>query len=78
VVDVEVAASLARKQQGRVRAVPDPLERLERPQLEWYGPRARFRLRHLQLAAGEGTADIDDSLVSVNIAFLEGDPFGGP
>jgi hypothetical protein len=34
VVDVEVAASLARKQQGRVRAVPDPLERLERPQLE--------------------------------------------
>jgi hypothetical protein len=31
-----------------------------------------------QLAAGEGTAGIDDSLVSVNIAFLEGDPFGGP
>ena len=35
VVDVDVASPLTGKQQRRAVAVPDPVERLERPRLEW-------------------------------------------
>jgi hypothetical protein len=54
VMDVGVAAALAGKQQRRAVAALDPVERVERAGLQWDGPRARLRLRDLQLAAGKG------------------------
>src|SRR6476646_10749033 len=74
VVDVEVAASLARKQQRRTVAVPDPVECVEGTRLQRYGSHARLRLRELELAAGERAADIDDPLLAVNVALLECGP----
>src|SRR5262249_50120895 len=60
VVDVEVAAALAGKEQWRTVAVPDSIERLESPRLQRDRSRAGFRLRDLQLTSREGAAHVDD------------------
>jgi hypothetical protein len=57
-VDVDVAAAFARKQQRRAVAIPDPIERVESPCLQRHRPRARLRLRDLEFAAGEGAERI--------------------
>ena len=53
VVNVEVAAPLAAKQQLRPVAVLDPVERVEHAGLQRHRSHARFGLWDLQLAAGE-------------------------
>src|SRR5439155_12231341 len=78
VVDVEIAPSLARKQQRRAVAILDPVERVERASLEWDRSQARLCFRDLELAASEGTAHVDDPFLAVNVALLEGDPLRRP
>src|SRR5262249_13867303 len=63
VVDVEVAASLTGKQKRRAVAGHDPVQRIESASLQWHGSRARLRLRDLQLAARERTANERDTLL---------------
>src|SRR5436190_24027901 len=78
VVDVEIAPSLARKQQRRAVAILDPVECVERASLEWDRSQARLCFRDLELAASEGTAHVDDPFLAVNVALLEGDPLRRP
>jgi hypothetical protein len=75
VVDVEVATSLAGKQQRRAIALPDPVERIEGAGLQRHRSRARLRLRDLQLPSREGAAHVGDAFFSVDVAFLQCDPF---
>ena len=46
--------------------------------MQWHGSRARLRLRDLQLAARERAANEDDTLLAIDVAFLEGDPLRRP
>jgi hypothetical protein len=75
VEDIEVAASLAGKEQRRAVAVFDPVEGVDRASLERDRSHARLCLRELQLGSGEGPAHIDDALCPVDVSFLECDPF---
>src|SRR5262245_27227775 len=56
VVDVEVAASLAGKQQRRAVALPDSIECLEAAGLQRHGPRARLGLRDRSRPRTESSA----------------------
>jgi hypothetical protein len=77
-MDVEVAASLAGKEQRRAVAVFDPVKRVEGARLQRHRSHARLRLGVLELALGEGAAYVDDALLPIDVALLECDPFRRP
>jgi hypothetical protein len=62
-----------REQKRRTVAVPDLVERVERPRLQRHGSHARLRLTELQLASRERAAHVDDPLVPVDVAFQRQD-----
>ena len=68
VVDVEITSSPAREEQLRAVA-RDAVECVECPRLERDRPHARVRLGDLELAAREGAANEEDTLLAVDVAF---------